>query len=270
MKMSSMRSLRVVGQNNVTVVGVILVGLIAGFPSNANAALVSVTGATNLAQTGNGMVLTPGSNGVFASTFTPFTVSTPDLTVSGTVRARSTVRDSGSGLLEQTMDLSWQELRVTTSALTEINFSVNLSQAFEVGAPFLGQTASFNSFSSYTNVTFGASNQLASWQRTRSDGGAVSDVTIARTRTSTGSQSVLFDGLSGFGSSQAAIGAIYTMTMSINFVLSPQGKLLTFTDTGGPTDVTLVMVPLPGAAWAGMGGLALVGAVVARRRLRVA
>jgi MYXO-CTERM domain-containing protein len=45
---------------------------------------------------------------------------------------------------------------------------------------------------------------------------------------------------------------------------------MTFTDTGGPTIATLVMVPMTSAAWAGAVGLAMVGAFAAKRRRGIA
>jgi hypothetical protein len=211
-------------------------------------------------------VLSPGAGGFFATTLTPFSATASNLEVSGTVRARSTVRDLGGGIVEQAMDLSWQELRVMTRATHEVSFTINLSQTFAIAFQFVGNEASFNSFASNTNVQFASVGQTAAWTRTRSDGGAVSDVTIARTRTSTGAGTTLFDGLSGFGASQVSLASLYTMNMEMNFTLAPNGQLMTLTDTGGPTIATLVMVPMTSAAWAGALGLAMVGAVAIKRR----
>jgi hypothetical protein len=246
-----------------------LVGAV-GVAGAAEAAVVSVTGFASMGPTGSAAVLSPGTGGVFATTLTPFSASAENLDISGIVRARSTVRDIGGGVIEQAMDLAWQELRVVTCATHEISFTINLSQSFAIGPQFVGNEASFNSFASYTNVQFGGAGQTASWTRTRTDGGAVSDVTIARTRTSTTTGTTLFDGLSSFGTSQTSLASLYTMNMALSFTLSPNGHLMTFTDTGGPTIATLVMVPMTSAAWAGAVGLAMVGAFAAKRRRGIA
>lgn len=243
-----------------------MVAALAACAGSAHGAVVSVSGYASLSPTGGTAVLAPGSNGVFATTLTPFAATADNLEVSGTVRARSTVRDLGNGIVEQAMDLAWQELRVATSATHEISFTINLSQTFAIAPQFVGNEASFNSFASHTNVQFAGVGQTAAWTRTRSDGGAVSDVTIARTRTSTTTGTTLFDGLSGFGASQATLASLYTMNMALTFTLAPNGHLMTFTDTGGPTIATLVMVPMTSAAWAGATGLTMVGVVAAKRR----
>jgi hypothetical protein len=232
----------------------------------STAAVVGVTGDLTLAPSGTGAVLTPGAGGAFATVLTPFSASGENIEISGVVRARSTVRDLGGGVVEQAMDLAWQELRVVTSALHEINFTVGMQQQFQIAPMFVGNEASFNSFASNTNVRFAGAGQMASWTRTRSDSGAVSDVTISRTRTSTLGGTTLFDGLAGFGASRAGLAPLYTMNMTLSFTLSPNGQVMTFTDTGGPTVATLVMVPMTSAAWAGAAGLMVAGAVVVRRR----
>ncbi len=235
--------------------------------ASANAAQVSVTGYANLATTGSSSVLAPGNNGSFNTASTPFTVSAPNFVMSGNVFARSTVRTNGDGQREQAMNLSWRDLHIQARTAAEISFTVTLTQTFSILPEFQSQRASFNSFTSDTDVTFGSGGQRASWTRTRSDGGKVSDVSIAKTRNSSRGGTYTFDHESGFGVAQSNIGSLYTMTMTLNFLLRPDCDWLTLNDCGnGPTDTTLVVVPLPASAYAGFSGLALVGGMALKRR----
>lgn len=249
------------------IASMIAIGGMVALASSANAAQVNVTGYANLATTGSSSVLAPGNNGINNTASTPFSVYAPNFSMSGTVLARSTVRTNADGQREQAMSLSWQNLSVSARTAAEIAFTVTLTQTFSILPEFQNQMASFNSFVSDTDVTFGSSGQRAIWNRTSSDGGKVSDVSIAKTRTSTRGGTFTFDHDAGSGVAQANVGALYTMTMTLNFLLRPDCNLLTLNDCGnGPTDCTLIVVPLPASAYAGLSGLGLVGGLAIKRR----
>ena len=248
------------------IASMIAVGGMVALAASANAAQVNVTGYANLATTGSSSVLAPGNNGSFNTASTPFTVNAPNFVMSGNVYARSTVRTNGDGNREQAMDLAWRDLRIETCTAGEIAFTVTLSQTFSILPEFQSQAASFNSFVSSTDVTFGSGGQMANWTRTRTDSGKVSDVSIAKTRSSTTAGIRTFDHDAGFGIAQTNVGNLYTMTMTLNFLLRPCGNLMTFVDCNGPTDTTLVVVPLPTSVYAGLSGLGLVGGLAIKRR----
>lgn len=249
------------------IASMIAVGGMVVLAASANAAQVNVTGYANLATSGSSAVLAPGNNGSYNTASTPFSVNAQNFSMSGNVFARSTVRTNGDGQREQAMSLSWQDLHIQARTTAEISFTVTLTQTFSILPEFQSQYASFNSFTSDTDVTFGSSGQRATWTRTSSDGGKVSDVSIAKTRNSSRGGTYTFDHDTGHGVAQTSLGSLYTMTMTLNFLLRPDCDWLELNDCGnGPTDCTLVVVPLPASAYAGLSGLGLVGGLAIKRR----
>ena len=235
---------------------VLLAGLTAAATS-AHAARVSITGHVNHAGTGSVGPLSAGS-----SVNTAFNASGPNTTVSGVLRARSFTDADGQFM----MSLAWDDVNVVTCHPTTVNFTVTISQDFAVPTGF--NKVNFNSFAANTDLIAQGGGQNATVTRTRSDYGTMLPVSVTNVLTNRPTGSYLLDNNAAFANTSAAanVGSFYRVQMTVAFSLASCGNLLRVEDQQGIEDVTgLVVVPLPTAAWAGIGGLAMVGGARIRR-----
>jgi hypothetical protein len=224
---------------------------------SAQAARVTISGHVNHAGTGSVGPLAAG-----AISNTNFSASGQNTSVSGVLRAKSFTDVDGRFM----MSLAWDDVNVVTCHPTAINFTVNITQDFAVPAGF--NKADFNSFTARTDFIAQGNNQSATITRTRSDNGVMLPVAVSNAMYYRPVGTYLIDDDAAFANTANAstIAGIYRVNMAIAFTLSSCGDILRIQDCDGIEDVTgLVMVPLPTAAWAGMGGLAMVGLARVRR-----
>lgn len=225
--------------------------------TSAHAARVTISGHVNHSGTGSTGPLASG--GVSNTNFSASGVNT---SVSGVLRAKSFTDVDGQFM----MSLAWDDVNVVTCHPTAVNFTVNITQDFVVPSGF--NKVSFNSFTAATDLIAQGGGQSATVTRTRSDGGVMLPVAVNNALYYRPSGTYVLDDDSAFANTSSAgnVGNIYRVTMAVAFTLSSCGNVMRIQDCEGIEDVTgLVMVPLPTAAWAGLGGLAMVGAVRVRR-----
>lgn len=216
---------------------------LAAAAGSAQAAQVNVTGSLSTSGGAAG-VLAMGS-----TTGTNFSASNATSSVSGIIAASSVLVDGNLTL----------ELRLTGFTYTSSgdgSITVTISQDYDCGNPVGPATAS-HQFNGNTTGTRNGSVAVASTHEST----ALPNISA----NFTGAQAISAG--QGATSSVPVIGNVYTIVATYVFTFSGgQGVGSIILPDSGHDDTLLVLVPLPPAAYAGMGGLALAGFAAFRRR----
>ncbi len=216
---------------------------LAAAAGSAQAAQVNVTGSLSTSNGAAG-VLAMGS-----TTGTNFSASNATSSVSGIIAASSVLVDGNLTL----------ELRLTGFTYTSSgdgSITVTISQDYDCGNPVGPATAS-HQFNGNTTGTRNGSVSLSSAH----EGTTLPVIAHAFT----GTQNI--EGAQGATTVVPVIGNVYSIVATYVFTFSGgQGVGSIILPDSGHDDVLLVLVPLPPAAYAGMGGLALAGFAAFRRR----
>jgi hypothetical protein len=229
-----------------------MVAILAAAAGIAQAAQVNVTGAHVTSATGNNLI------GVGAAAQNSFSAGSGSNAVSGVVRFSNTF-DGNAQVLELTLtSFNW-----TSNAQGTVTLRVDIAQDYTIADPVAFATGSHQLNG---NAVFTGTGQSAT---------VVSNSTHEATVLPTLSYNSVVDGTlinAGQGPTTpvAVTGGVYTITASYLFTITANGASASIIlPDSGVDNATLTLVPLPPAAWAGLGGLAFVGgaSIVRRRRL---
>jgi hypothetical protein len=225
-----------------TLIGMLALAAAAG---TASAASVNVAGGAS-GSGSNTPVL-----GLNSITALPFTASGAGVTVNGLVQGgNSVVGDT------QLFTLVLTNFNFTSTNQGTTTITVTVSQDYDIGAPGSSATGSHQ----YNGNTTG----------TRSG-----SISVASTHESTALPVIgeNFSGTQNIGAQQGATigvpiaGSVYSIVATYTFTINGgAGSGSIILPDSGVDNATLVLVPLPPAAYAGMGGLALAGFAAFRRR----
>jgi hypothetical protein len=216
---------------------------LAAAAGSAQAATVNVTGSLSTSA-GTANVLAMG-----ATTGANFSASNATSSVSGIIAASSVLVDG-----QLTLELRITGFNYTSSG--DGSITVTIAQDYDCGNPVGPATAS-HQFNGNTTGTRNGS------------------VSLASTHESTALPNVAanFTGTQNISAGQGATtivpiaGNIYSIVATYVFTFSGgQGTGSIILPDSGHDDTLIVLVPLPPAAYAGMGGLALAGFAAFRRR----
>ncbi|MFO0831143.1 MAG: hypothetical protein U0637_04770 [Phycisphaerales bacterium] len=217
---------------------------LAAAAGTAQAATVNVTGslATN-ANSGVSVLSMGGTTG------TTFSASNANASVTGIIAASSVLING-----QLTLELRLTGFNYTSSG--DGSITVTVSQDYDCGSPSGPATAS-HQFNGNTTGTRNGSVSLAS----NHESTALPNISTNFTGTQTIS--------AGQGATTIVpiTGNIYSIVATYVFTFSGgQGSGSIILPDSGHDDTLIVLVPLPPAAYAGMGGLALAGFAAFRRR----
>lgn len=229
----------------------------------ASAGQVSVSGDLATAANGNYAVLgfAPGANADVWS----FSTSGGGASISGLIQVTNTY-DAVSN----------QQL--ITLVLTQMTFSsvsfqgtrtvtVDIAQDYAVAGPvsFANASHQMNGFN-----TFSGAGQTAS-ARSDSTHEGTALPTLFRANTSSGAGTDPFNVGDGAPRTPISVSGVYSIAARYVFTITNNGGNVSINlPDSGVDNATIVLVPLPPAAFAGLGGLALVGVGASVRRRRIA
>jgi hypothetical protein len=222
----------------------------------ANAAEVTVSGAVNVPTFGSTGPLAIGStvqNDIALTT-------NGNASVVGVVRASST-----SGSLTQVLELTLTSFTFTAAAAGQYSLTVNIAQDYVIDPNAISATGSHQLNG---NVDFSGLGQFAQVSSSSvHEATNLPDITTG-VIASTGAGTQGFNVGQGPTTAVALVGNIYriatTYTFSIAFT-TPGSVSIDLPDSG-VDNATLTIIPLPPAAFAGLGGLAFVGLGATLRR----
>lgn len=213
----------------------------------ANGAQVTVAGGINVAATG-----TTGPLGPNATTAISFSGSSQDATVTGLAVATSTVVGD-----QQTLNLRLTGFNFTSTSQNRVIIDVTIIQDYSINSPGAFATGSHQLNGNSTGLRNGSILVTSVHESTNlpvlnvAFMGATNPITAQQGATTTVSP----------------IDGIYTINTTYRFTIEGgAGSGSIILPDSGHDDVLLVLVPLPTAAWAGMGGLAMVGVGAGLRR----
>ena len=236
----------------------------------AQAGQVTVTGALNTGASGNFAVL---SSANLADTWN-FSASSGGVSVTGLIQAVNTFNTNTN---EHTLSLILTNMRFTSTVQGTRTITVNITQDYSFNNAVAIANAShvLNGFADFTAAGQSISISKASTHESSN----LTTLNVSRA----------WDGVPGpnsppgvdrdpffigDGAPRVAIPVtgVYTINTTYTFTINNSGNspvTIELPDSG-VDNVTVLLVPLPPAAWAGMGGLALVGMGAAIRRRRLA
>ena len=216
---------------------------LAAAAGTAQAAQVNVSGSLNTSAGAAG-TLAMGTN-----TGEVFSASGGGASVSGIIAASSV-------LVGGNLTLELRLTGFTYSSTSDGSITVVISQDYACGVP-TGPGTGSHQFNGNTTGTRNGSVVVNSQHE------STALPQISANFTGTGP----IAGAQGATTTVPVIGSIYTITATYVFTFSGgQGTGAIVLPDSGHDDTFLVLVPLPPAAYAGMGGLALAGAAALRRR----
>jgi hypothetical protein len=229
------------------------VAILATAAGVAQAAQVNVTGAHTTSATGNNQI------GVNQAAQNSFSAGSGSNFVTGVVRFSNTF-DGTSQVLELTLtNFTW-----SSNSATPVTLRIDMVQDYTVAGSAVSATGSHQLNG---NAVFANSTQSAT---------VVANSTHESTALPVLSYNSGVDGNSitkgqGATTSVAISGGVYTIAASYVFTLSANGAVASIVlPDSGVNNASLTLVPLPPAAWAGLGGLAFVGGASVARRRRLA
>lgn len=227
----------------------------------SHAAQISVSGVHNVPTFGS-----TGPLGVGQAGQQTFSSGSGNDFVSGTVQFSNVCSTNG----QQCLELRLSNFVFSASGIGDRQVTISVVQDFVVDGAVAGGTAT-TSHAMNGFVSFGSAGQLASGYRD-----SIHESTQLP-RISFNPNQVLSSGAGqpvisrGQGvTSQVGISGVYRMVATYVFTLNAAGSVVSVNLPDGVVDqAMLVLVPLPSAAWAGIGGLALAGIAGAVRRRRL-
>jgi hypothetical protein len=245
-----------------TVVNILAAGIVTCVASSTFGALVSLQGAHNAPTTGS-----LGPLGLNANTSVSFSSGTGNDRISGTIVSSNTSFNGG-----QQFGLSLTNFVFSGTGNTTQSVTIELIQDYVVDSTFVGRAETLAGAGMIGNVAFSGAGQLAQ--------GSVQSmhectnlpfvmfnpngILIDQARTTGVSRGT------GAATAVAVMGNVYRVAMCYTFTINANNGIvqINLAETSGAS-ATLVLVPLPPAAWAGLGGLALAGGMrmVRRRKL---
>ena len=249
----------------------ILIGMmaLAAMAGTASAGNVTVSGALNTSVNGNFAVL---SSANLADTWN-FSASSGGVSVTGLIQAVNTFNTNTN---EHTLSLILTSMRFTSTVQGTRTITVNVTQDYSFNNAVAIANAShvLNGFADFTS----AGQSMSIIKASTHESSNLTTLNVSRS----------WDGIPGpnsppgvdrdpffigDGAPRVAIPVtgVYTINTTYTFTINNTGNghvTIELPDSG-VDNVTVVLVPLPPAAWAGLGGLALVGvgAHVRRRRM---
>ena len=227
-------------------IGASLIAL-AGLTASANAAQVNVSGGIVMPNTG-----TTGPLAANTNTGLVFSASGSGATVTGFVQATSTVVGD-----VQVLTLVLTNFDYTSSASGSVTIDVNLIQDYSISAPGSFATGSHQLNGNTTGTRNG---NIVVTSMHESISLPVLNIAFFGAQNPIGAQQ-------GQTTTVSPIDTIYTINTTYRFTIDGgTGSGSIILPDSGVDNATLVLVPLPSAAWAGMGGLALVGIGAGIRR----
>lgn len=241
------------------VVGSALLAALVG-TSVARAAQITVSGVHNVPTFGSA-----GPLGVGQAGQQTFSSGSGNDFVSGTVQFSNVCSTNG----QQCLELRLSNFVFSASGIGNRQVTLDIVQDFVVDGMVAGMATTSHAMNGF--VSFGSAGQLATGYRD-----SIHESTQLP-RIAFNPNQVLSSGAGqpvisrGQGlSSQVAVSGVYRMVATYVFTLNAAGSVVSVHLADGAVDqAMLVLVPLPSAAWAGLGGLALasIAGVVRRRRL---
>ncbi len=220
---------------------------IAGLAATANAAQVTVSGGVSVPTMGTTGPLSANTN-----TALSFTGSGAGATVAGLVQATSTV-----GGNVQVLTLVLTNFSFTSTSATAVVIDVTIVQDYHISDPGSFATGSHQLNGNSTGSRNG--NIIVSSMH-ESTNLPVLNVAFIGADPNIGANQ-------GITTTVSPIDTIYTITTTYRFTIEGGvGSGTIVLPDSGVDNATLVLVPIPQAAYAGIGGLALAGLAVLRRR----
>jgi hypothetical protein len=232
----------------------------AAFTSAAHAAQISVTGTHNVPQFGSAGPLGVGQAGQQS-----FSSGSGNDFVSGTVRFSNTAADG-----QQCLELTLTNFVFSASGIGDRQVSISVMQDFLIDGDVAGPATASHTMNGF--VTFGSAGQLATgYTDSLHESVQLPRITFNPTQVlSSGAGQPIINRGQGVSSS-VTVSGVYRMITTYVFTLNAAGSVVSVHFPDSIVDqACLVLVPLPTAAWAGLGGLMLGagGGVVRRRRLQ--
>jgi hypothetical protein len=229
---------------------------------SATAATINVSGAYNLSA-GNANPI-----GINAASQHTFSQGSGNDFVSGVVRFSNTSEGNGNQFFELTLT----NFTFSSASQSPVTISIRIVQDFIIDGIALSATGSHQLNG---NVNFNAAGQIASGTViSRHEATDLPSLSFNPGNAPIGSGPITTPIARGQGPTTdvPVTGGIYTIDTTYTFTLNAQGSgpVSIVLPDSGVDNATLLLVPLPPAAWAGLGGLAFVGGGAALRRRRLA
>lgn len=229
---------------------------------SASAATINVTGAYNL-NAGSAAAI-----GVNAAGQHSFSQGSGSDFVSGVVRFSNTSEGNGS----QVFELTLTSFTFSSAAQGPVTLAIRIVQDFVIDGVALSATGSHQVNG---NANFSAAGQIVTASITSThEATELPTLQVNPGAVGIGSGPITTVIARGQGPTTpvAVSGGIYTIDTTYTFTLNAfgNGPVSVVLPDSGVDNATLLLVPLPPAAWAGLGGLAFVGGGAAIRRRRLA
>lgn len=234
-----------------------MVAVLAAAAGIANAAQVNVTGAHTTSATGNNLI---GVNQAFQNSFSAGSGAN---SVTGVVRFSNTF-DGSNQVLELTLtNFTW-----TSNAQGTVSLRVDITQDYTIQAGVENATGSHQLNG---NVVLSSEGQNATIVNNSTHESTVLPTLNYNYAADAAQFGNIINKGQGPTTPVAVSGNVYTITASYLFTLTANGFSASIVlPDSGVDNATLTLVPLPPAAWAGLGGLAFVGGASIARRRRLA